>query len=74
MLEISELQTTLAQNLEVQSIQIDQLVSQGLETQEDVAGGNKQLTRAAERKGPARIVFQATCGFCLFLILWDFFI
>ena len=74
MLEISELQTTLASNLELQSVRIDQLVSQSQETEEDIVGGNKQLKRAVERNGPARWVFRATCVFCGFLILWDWFI
>jgi len=74
MIEISELQNTLAANLETQSVMIDDLVLQSLETRDDVAGGNKELKRAAERKGPAQWVFRASCGLCAFLILWDFFI
>jgi len=74
MIEISELQTTLAANLETQSAMVDDLVLESLETRDDVASGNKELTRAAERKGPARWVFRASCGLCVFLVLWDFFI
>lgn len=74
MIEISELQTTLAANLETQSAMIGDLVLESLETRDDVAGGNKELKRAAERKGPARWVFRASCGLCVFLVLWDFFI
>ncbi|MCJ1479340.1 hypothetical protein MMC13_008025 [Lambiella insularis] len=71
MIEISELQTTLAANLETQSVMIDDLVLQSLETRDDIAGGNRELKRAAERKGPARWVFRATCGLCVFLVVWD---
>lgn len=74
MIEISELQTTLAANLETQSVTIDDLVLQSLETRDDIAGGNKELKRAADRKGPARWVFRATCGLCVFLVAWDLII
>ncbi|MCJ1390033.1 hypothetical protein MMC18_002891 [Xylographa bjoerkii] len=74
MIEISELQTTLAANLETQSSMINDLVLESLETRDDIAGGNKELKRAAERKGPARWVFRATCGLCAFLVLWDLII
>lgn len=74
MIEISELQTTLAANLETQTAMIDDLVLESLDTRDDVASGNKELKRAADRKGPARWVFRASCGLCVFLILWDFFI
>ncbi|MCJ1284544.1 hypothetical protein MMC26_003877 [Xylographa opegraphella] len=71
MMEISELQTTLAANLETQSSMINDLVLDSLDTTDDIAGGNKELKRAADRKGPARWVFRATCGLCVFLVLWD---
>ena len=74
MIEISELQSTLAASLETQSTMISDLVLESLETRDDLAGGNRELTRAVERKGPAKWVFRATCGFCVCLILWDILI
>ena len=74
MLEISELQTTLANNLSTQSAQIDQLVEDSLHTTENVGGGNKELKRATERKSTAKYVFYASCGLSLFLITWDMLI
>ena len=69
--EIHELQTTLAQNLETQSANIEQLTIDSLFTAENVGGGNKELKRAAERKSTARMVFYASCGLCTFLVVWD---
>jgi len=71
MLEISELQTALVQNLDVQSADISQLVADSLSTTENVGGGNKELKMAIERKSTARMVFWASCGLCGFLISWD---
>lgn len=55
LLEISELQTALANNLTVQAAHIDQLVEDSYLTAENVGGGNKELKRASERKSTARI-------------------
>ncbi|KAI9710093.1 MAG: hypothetical protein M1820_002895 [Bogoriella megaspora] len=74
LLEISELQTTLANNLAVQSAHIDQLVQDSEFTEENVGMGNKQLKKATERKSTARFVFYSTSVFCLSLILWDLFV
>lgn len=71
LLEISSLQTQLAQNLDVQSAHIQQLVTDSLNTSENVASGNKQLKKAAERRSVARDVFYATCGLCVTLVFWD---
>ncbi|KAL8949769.1 MAG: hypothetical protein Q9222_004148 [Ikaeria aurantiellina] len=71
MLEVSELQTTLAANLETQASNIEQLVADSLSTTENVGSGNKELKRATERKSTARMVFFATCGLCAFLVTWD---
>ena len=71
MLEISELQTSLVQNLEMQTANISQLVSDSVSTTENVGGGNKELKRATERRSTARIVFWASCGLCGFLVTWD---
>ena len=71
MLEISELQSTLVQNLDVQSANISQLVSDSMSTTENVGGGNKELKRATDRKSTARMVFWASCGLCGFLVTWD---
>jgi syntaxin 18 len=71
MIEISELQSTLAINLEMQATRIDMLVEDAGNTTENVTGGNKQLKRATERWRPARMVFYASCGLCAFLVTWD---
>ncbi|KAL1598891.1 hypothetical protein SLS60_008034 [Paraconiothyrium brasiliense] len=74
LLEISELQTTLAANLNIQAEHIDQLVADSQLTTENVGSGNKQLKKAAERRSTAQMVFWSTCAFCTTLILWDLFI
>ncbi|TVY16898.1 Syntaxin ufe1 [Lachnellula arida] len=71
LVEISELQTQLVNNLAVQSAHIDQLVSDSFFTAENVGGGNKQLKKAAERKSTAKYVFYASCSLSLFLVAWD---
>ncbi|KAH7359553.1 snare-complex protein syntaxin-18 N-terminus-domain-containing protein [Pyrenochaeta sp. MPI-SDFR-AT-0127] len=72
--EISELQSTLANNLSIQSAHIDQLVEDSFNTTENVGGGNKELKRATERGSTAQKVFWCTCAFCATLVLWDLFI
>lgn len=74
MLEISELQTTLVQNLDIQGANISQLVADAELTSENVGGGNKELKRATERKSTARVVYFASLGLCSFLVLWDWFV
>ncbi|KAF2746345.1 hypothetical protein M011DRAFT_404725 [Sporormia fimetaria CBS 119925] len=74
LLEISELQTTLATNLSVQAAHIDQLVEDSHLTAENVGSGNRELQRATERRSTAQMVFYGTSAFCLTLILWDLFI
>lgn len=71
LVEISELQTQLVNNLAVQSAHIDQLVADSFFTAENVGGGNKQLKRATERKSTAKYVFYASCSLSLFLVAWD---
>ncbi|KAL1845310.1 hypothetical protein VTK73DRAFT_701 [Phialemonium thermophilum] len=71
LLEISELQTLLVNNLEMQSVHIDQLVADSFKTAENIGGGNTQLKKAAQRASPARYTFFAASGLCLFLIVWD---
>ncbi len=71
MLEISELQTQLVQNLDIQSANISQLVADSLSTTENVGSGNKELKRATERKSTARMVFWSSCALCTVLIGWD---
>jgi syntaxin 18 len=72
--EISELQTTLTENLAIQTAQIDQMVADSFSTTDNIAKGNKELKRAAERKSTARMVFLASLGFSSFLILYDLLI
>ncbi|KAJ4291618.1 hypothetical protein N0V90_009513 [Kalmusia sp. IMI 367209] len=74
LLEISELQTTLASNLSLQAEHIDQLVADSYLTSENVDSGNKQLKKATERRSTAQMVFWSTCAFCTTLVLWDLFI
>ncbi|KAI6713643.1 hypothetical protein JHW43_003769 [Diplocarpon mali] len=71
LLEISELQTQLVNNLATQSAHIDQLVTDSFLTAENVGGGNKQLKKATERKSTAKYVFYASCGLSFFLVVWD---
>ncbi|KAG4443192.1 hypothetical protein IFR05_001334 [Cadophora sp. M221] len=71
LIEISELQTQLVNNLATQSANIDQLVTNSFETAENVGGGNKQLKKATERKSTAKYVFYASCGLSFFLVVWD---
>ncbi|KAG4424642.1 hypothetical protein IFR04_002175 [Cadophora malorum] len=71
LIEISELQTQLVNNLATQSAHIDQLVSNSFVTAENVGGGNKQLKKATERKSTAKYVFYASCGLSFFLVVWD---
>lgn len=71
LLEISELQTTLAANLAMQSEHIDQLVQDSYLTTENVGRGNKELKRASERTSTAKWLFRGTCAFCTFLVVWD---
>ncbi|KZF25530.1 snare protein syntaxin-like protein 18/UFE1 [Xylona heveae TC161] len=74
LIEISELQTTLATNLATQSAHVDQLVADSDFTTVNVGGGNKELKRASERASTARMVFYAACGLSAFLITWDLLI
>ncbi|KAH7121171.1 hypothetical protein B0J11DRAFT_533605 [Dendryphion nanum] len=74
LLEISELQTTLANNLSIQAAHIDQLVEDSFSTVDNVGSGNKELKKATERKSTARMIFYGTVVFCSTLVLWDLFI
>lgn len=73
-MEISELQSTLANNLSVQSAHIDQLIEDSFNTSENVGSGNKELKRATERGSTAQKVFWATSALCTTLVLWDLFV
>ena len=74
LVEVSELQSTLASNLEIQSAHIEQLVEDSFNTTENVGSGNKELKRATERRSTAQMVFYGTSAFCTLLVLWDLFI
>jgi syntaxin 18 len=74
LVEISELQTQLVNNLATQSAHIEQLVADSISTEENVGGGNKELKRASERKSTAKYLFYGTCGFSAVLVLWDLLI
>lgn len=71
LIEISDLQTTLATNLTEQTENIELLVQDSFATQENVDKGNKELKRASERKSTAQMVFWSTCVFCTWLVVWD---
>lgn len=68
---MSELQTTLVSNLEIQSEHIQQLVADSFLTTENVGSGNKQLKKATERRSTAQLLFWSTCAFCSWLVVWD---
>ncbi|KAK5138436.1 hypothetical protein LTR08_000022 [Meristemomyces frigidus] len=70
-LDISELQSTLTANIQVQHEQIGQLVQDSYQTTENLGKGNKELKRASERRSTARMVCWATVGFCSGLVVWD---
>ena len=69
--EIGSLQQTLVGHLSVQGEMIDTLVSDAMNTDQNIRKGNKELKRASERGSTARWVFYATAGFCSFLVVWD---
>ena len=71
LIEISDLQTTLSNNLTIQSAQISQLVQDSDFTTENLGKGNKELKQASERRSVARMAFWATVCYCVFLIIWD---
>ncbi|WPG99432.1 Hypothetical protein R9X50_00224600 [Acrodontium crateriforme] len=70
-LEISELQSTLTANIQMQSENIEQLVQDSYSTTENLGKGNKELKRASERRSAAQALFYSTAAFCSFLIVWD---
>ncbi|KAK1831925.1 hypothetical protein QBC39DRAFT_257946 [Podospora conica] len=74
LVEISELQNLLVNNLATQSAHIDQLVAESFETTEGVGKGNKELKKSVNRASPARYTFFAATGLCAFLVLWDLII
>ncbi|KJK85301.1 hypothetical protein H633G_10856 [Metarhizium anisopliae BRIP 53284] len=74
LVEISELQSLLVNNLEIQSEHIEQLVTNSLSTADNIGGGNKQLEKATKRPSTARYTFFAASGLCAFLVLWDLII
>ncbi|EXJ80797.1 hypothetical protein A1O3_07081 [Capronia epimyces CBS 606.96] len=71
LIEISSLQQTLVGHLSVQGEMIGTLVTDAVNTDENVRKGNRELKRASERGSTARLVFYATVGFCSFLVGWD---
>ncbi|KAL5601379.1 uncharacterized protein BROUX77_005628 [Berkeleyomyces rouxiae] len=74
LVEISELQSMLVNNLATQSANIEQLVADSLSTTENVGGGNKELKKATQRPSAARYTFFAASGLCAFLVVWDLII
>lgn len=74
LVEISEMQSLLVNNLSIQSAHIEQLANDSFSTTENVGGGNKELKKAAQRPSAARYTFFAASGLCAFLIVWDLII
>ncbi|KAK3352826.1 hypothetical protein B0T25DRAFT_194565 [Lasiosphaeria hispida] len=74
LVEISELQNLLVNNLATQSAHIDQLVAESFETTEGVGKGNKELKKSTSRASPARYTFFAATGLCAALVVWDLLI
>ncbi|KAL1902320.1 hypothetical protein Sste5346_001296 [Sporothrix stenoceras] len=74
LVEISELQTMLVGNLEIQSAHVDQMVADSVTTAENVAKGNRELKKALDRPSTARYTFYAASSLCLFVVVWDFFV
>ncbi|ODA77699.1 hypothetical protein RJ55_06301 [Drechmeria coniospora] len=74
LVEISELQSLLVNNLATQAAHIEQLVTDSMSTTENVGGGNKELKKAAKRPSAARYTFFAASGLCAFLVIWDLII
>ncbi|QUC20192.1 uncharacterized protein UV8b_04433 [Ustilaginoidea virens] len=71
LVEISELQSLLVNNLAIQSAHIEQLVSDSLSATDNIGGGNKELKKATQRPSAARYTFFAASGLCAFLVIWD---
>ncbi|KAL7265968.1 hypothetical protein RUND412_011502, partial [Rhizina undulata] len=71
LLEISELQTQLGNNLAVQNAHIENLVSDSLQTTENMMRGNKELKKAGERFTMARTAFWSAAMFAGVVIVWD---
>ncbi|KAF2774570.1 snare-complex protein syntaxin-18 [Teratosphaeria nubilosa] len=69
--EISELQSTLVSNIQLQSEHIDQLVQDSFLTTENLGRGNRELKKASERRSTAQTFFWATVGLSGFLVVWD---
>jgi syntaxin 18 len=74
LIEISELQNLLVNNLATQSAHIDQMVAESFDTTEGIGKGNKELKKSASRASPARYTFFAATGLCAILVAWDFLI
>ncbi|CAK7218289.1 hypothetical protein SCUCBS95973_003434 [Sporothrix curviconia] len=74
LVEISELQTMLVGNLEVQSAHVDQMIADSVSTAENVDKGNRELKKALDRPSTARYTFYAASSLCLLVVVWDFFV
>jgi len=74
LIEISELQTQLVNNLTIQSEHISQLQADSEFTVENIGGANKELKKASERGSTSRWVFYASCGLSAALVIWDLII
>lgn len=71
LLEISSLQQTLVGHLTTQGEMVEQLVTDVMNTDENLRRGNKELRRASERSSTAKSFFWGSVGLCVFLVGWD---
>ncbi|KAK5936797.1 syntaxin ufe1 [Knufia obscura] len=71
LLEISSMQQTIQENLEVQGEMVSSLVVNAERTDENVQRGNKELKRATEKTRIPKILYHTTLYLCAGLIVWD---
>lgn len=71
LIEISNLQLQLAANLSTQEAHLNQLVTDSMETTENLEKGNKQLKEAAKKASFARSFFWGSVGFATLAVMWD---
>jgi len=74
LLEISSMQQTIQENLEIQGEMVNTLVVDAERTDENVQRGNKELKKATERTRIPKILYHTTLYLCAGLIVWDLII
>jgi len=71
LLEISSMQQTIQENLEVQGEMVNSLVLDADRTDENVHRGNKELKRATEKTRIPKLLYHGTLYLCAGLVVWD---